>query len=692
MIGESLNTQTSAIESNPFFSDSPLYLNFPEFDRIRNAHYLPAFERGMVEQKAEVEAISSQAAAPSFENTLVALELSGQLLNRVSAVFFTLNGTNTNEEMQAIDQQLAPLLAAHDDSILFNAALFQRIESLYDARAELPLSDEQRRLVEKYHADFVRAGANLDFAQKARMSEINALLALLQIKYNENILDEMNALSILVDTREELAGLDEASIATAAAAAEAQDLPGKFLLPLVNTSGQPLLTRLENRALRERIQQTSESRGSRGGEFDNREVLTNILQLRAERAQLLGFENHAAYVLDNQTARTVAAVNQRLAELAPPAVANAKREAADLQELVDASGGDFTLASWDWNFYSEQLRAARFDFDASQLRPYFELNNVLRNGLFYAAEQLYGISFQERLDLPKYHPDTHVFEVIDVAGTTLGIFIQDYYARSSKRGGAWNSSYVVQSDLLGTQPIVANHLNITKPLAGEPTLLTFGEVTTMFHEFGHALHALFSAVEYPYFAGTRVPRDFVEFPSQVNEMWSVWPEVLAHYAVHYETGAPMPQDMLERVLAAQQFNQGFATTEYLAASILDQALHQLTPESVPAAADIMAFEAEVLRNVGIDTDLFPPRYRSTYFRHIMGGYAAGYYSYIWAEVLDADAVEWFRENGGLQRENGDHFRRTLLSRGGTEDALQLYRNFRGRDADIEPLLERRGLK
>jgi len=691
LIGDRVTDDTRVSDSNPFFTESPLYLNYPPFDQIREEHYLPAFERGMAEQIAEVTAISTQSAPPTFANTIVALELSGQLLNRVSSVFFTLNGTVTNAGMQAIDQQMAPLLAAHDDAILFNSALFERITTLYAGREELPLSAEQKRLIEKYYGDFLRAGAGLDAAQKERMGEINAMLALLQIQYSQNILDEMNALAVVVDSREELAGLDAATIATAAATAEERDLPGKFILPLVNTTGQPLLARLENRQLRERIQHISESRGNRGGEFDNREVLARVLQLRAERAQLLGFENYAAYTLANQTAGNVEAVNQRLSELVPPAVANAQREAADLQQIVDASGADFKVASWDWSFYSEQLSATRFDFDASHLRPYFELDNVLQKGVFFAAEQLYGISFKERFDLPKYHADTRVFEVFDAAGTTLGIFIADYYARPSKRGGAWNSSYIVQNDLLGTQPIMANHLNITKPASGEPTLLTFDEVVTMFHEFGHALHAMFSAVEYPYFGGTRVPRDFVEFPSQVNEMWATWPEVLANYAVHYETGEPMPRDLLDRVLSAQQFNQGFATTEYLAASVLDQALHQLTPETVPAADDIMEFETEVLRRVNIDTTLFPPRYRSTYFRHIMGGYAAGYYSYIWSEVLDADTVEWFRENDGLTRQNGDHFRRTLLSRGGAEDALQLFRDFRGRDAEIGPLLERRGL-
>ena len=463
------------------------------------------------------------------------------------------------------------------------------------------------------------------------------------------------------------------------------------MIPLLNTSGQPTLVRLQNRNLRERIHTTSLSRGSRGGEFDNREILSDVMRLRAERAQLLGYANHAEYILENQTAQTVAAVNQRLGELTPAAVANATREASDLQQIIAEDGQDFELASWDWDFYTEKLRVDRYDFDVNQLRPYFELDNVLQKGVFFAAEKLYGITFQERTDLPVYQEDVRVFEVYDMTGATLALFIADFYARPSKRGGAWMNAYVSQSGLQGTQPIIANHLNIMKPTESEATLLTFDEVTTMFHEFGHALHGMFSDVEYPSFAGTRVPRDFVEYPSQVNEMWATWPEVLENYAVHFASGEPMPAELLDKVLSTQKFNQGFSTTEYLAASIIDQALHQLDPEQVPLAEEIMDFELEALEASGISLEAIPPRYRATYFNHIMGGYSAGYYSYIWSEVLDADTVDWFKENGGLLRENGDHFRSSLLSRGGSEDAMQLFRNFRGRNAEIAPLLERRGL-
>ena len=676
---------------NPFFDESPLYLNYPRFDLVRNEHYLPAFERGMAEQLAEVEAIASQSSAPAFENTVVALELSGQLLNRVANVFFSMSGAHTNDGIRAIEQQLAPRLAAHQDAILLNRDLYARVEALYRQRESLGLDAESQRLLEQYHTDFVRAGAALNVDQQQRMKELNAEIAVLQTAFSQNVLDEVNDLAIVVDSREELTGMDDTLIEAAQAEAGERELQGRFVIPLLNTSGQPVLASLQNRALRERIHRTSLSRGSRGGEFDNRRILSEVMRLRAQRAQLLGYDSHAQYILEDQTARTVDAVNQRLAELTPPAVANAAREAADLQQMIHDDEQDFELASWDWDYYTEKLRAARYQFDEGQLRPYLELDNVLQKGVFFAAEKLFGLTFQERFDLPVYQEDVRVFEVYDAVGTTLAIFIADFYARPSKRGGAWMNAYISQNDLLNTQPIVANHQNITKPPEGEATLMTWDEVTTMFHEFGHALHGMFSAVEYPYFAGTSVPRDFVEYPSQVNEMWATWPEVLANYAVHYQTGEPMPAELLDKVLSTQKFNQGFATTEYLAASIVDQALHQLGPDEVPPEEEIIAFEARALEQAGIALEAVPPRYRATYFSHIMGGYSAGYYSYIWSEVLDADTVEWFKENGGLLRENGDHFRRTLLSRGGSEDAMTLFRNFRGRDADIAPLLERRGL-
>lgn len=676
---------------NPFAQRSELPLYYPPFDAISNEDYEPAFEAGMAEHLAEIEAIVAQDDAPSFDNTIVKLELSGQLLNRVSRVFFALSSANTNDQIQALQQQIAPQLAAHDDAIVLNSALFARIQALFAGREALGLAPEAVRLIEQYHTDFVRAGAALSSEEKSRLKEINGELASLQTQFSQNVLNEVNAMALVVDSREELTGLDAALIDAAAKEAESRDLPGKYVIPLLNTSGQPALSSLQNRAVRERLHRASVARGTRGGEFDNTQVLSSVLKLRAERAQLLGYATHADYVLEDATAQTTQAVNERLAALAPPAAANARREAEDLQTMIEASGGDFALAAWDWQFYSEKLRQERYAFDESQLRPYFELDNVLQRGVFFAAQELYGLRFSERSDLPVYHEDVRVFDVMDEDGSQLGLFIADFYARPSKRGGAWMNAYVPQSRLLQTQPVVANHLNITKPAEGTATLLTFDEVTTLFHEFGHALHGLFSDVDYPSFSGTRVPRDFVEYPSQVNEMWATWPSVLANYAVHFETGEAMPQELLDKVLAAQKFNQGFATTEYLAASLLDQALHQLTPEEVPDAGEIVQFEAEALAAAGVDLVEVPPRYRSAYFSHIMGGYSAGYYSYIWSEVLDADSVEWFKENGGLERRNGDHFRATLLSRGGSKEAMSLFRDFRGRDADVTPLLNRRGL-
>ena len=684
--------EQEAMAENPFLTESPLPYRLPPFDRIDESHYRPAFEQGMAEQIAEVEAIAALSEAPTFENTIVALERSGRLLDRVATTFFALSSAHTSDALDEIRSEVAPQLAAHNDRILLNGELFARVATLHAERSALGLDAESIRLIEKYHEDFVRAGAQLDEAGKQRMREINADLASLQTRFMRNVLDEVNASAVAVDSRDALAGLPDDQVAAAAEAGAARGLDGQYVIPLLNTSGQPALASLDDRTLRERITRASLARGSQGGEYDNREVITTMARLRAERAAMLGYPNHAAYILEAQTAQTVDAVNERLASLAPPAVANARREAADLEAMAAAEGDDIELAAWDWSYYTEKVRADRYAFDASELRPYFEIDAVLEKGVFFAANRLYGLTFEERPELPTYHPDVRIWEVFDDDGSPLGLFLGDFYARPSKRGGAWMNAYVSQSHLLGTAPVVGNHLNVPKPPEGEPTLLTFDEVETMFHEFGHALHGFFSDVRYPYFAGTSVPRDFVEYPSQVNEMWAVWPEVLENYAVHHETGEPMPRDLLDRVLATQTFNQGFATTEYLAASILDQAWHQITADEVPDAAGVEAFEAAALEAGGVALDAVPPRYRSTYFSHIWSsGYSAGYYSYIWSEVLDADSVEWFRENGGLLRDNGDHFRRTLLSRGGSVEALDLYRSFRGADPDVRPLLVRRGL-
>ena len=684
-------TTKSVNNENPFYTESDLYMKYPPFDKVKNEHYRPAFKKGMEEHMVEIKAIANNIDSPTFENTIVAMEISGVLLDRVATVFFSLSSAHTNDEMEKIRSEMAPKLSAHSDQILLNKSLFERVNELNGSRANLALDEESIRLIQKYYTDFVRSGAKLSPEEKEKLKSINGEIAVLQTNFSQNILKEVNALAVVVDSRNELDGLTDSAIEAAANEAKVRGLDGKYVIALKNTSGQPSMSSLTNRGLREKIHKTSLSRGSRGGEFDNRENLSKVIKLRAQRAELMGYSNHAAYRLESQTAQTPEAVNERLSSLAPKALSNAKKEAADLQKMIDVEGGEFQLASWDWDYYTEKVRADRYSFDASQLNPYFEMDNVLQNGVFFAANQLFGISFKERFDLPVYQDDVRVFEVFNEDGSTLALFIYDGYARSSKRGGAWMNAYVSQSKLKDNLPVVANHQNVVKPPAGEPTLLSFDEVITMFHEFGHALHGMFSNVNYPYFSGTSVPRDFVEYPSQVNEMWAVWPSVLKNYAVHYKTNEAMPKELLDKVLAAQKFNQGFSTTEYLAASILDQSLHQLTSKQVPEADDLIAFEADALKTGGIAFDAVPPRYRSTYFSHIIGGYSAGYYSYIWSEVLDADTVEWFKENGGLKRGNGEHFRKTLLSRGGSQDALTIFKEFRGAEPNIQPLLDRKGL-
>ena len=677
---------------NPFFEVSTLPARMPPFDRIRDEHFVPAMERGMQRQLDEIETIASNPDAPTFDNTIVAMERSGRLLSRVTAVFFNLVGADTNDKRQEIQREMTPELSAHRDAILLDPDLFQRVDALYGKRGELGLTPAQMRLLEETHRDFVRAGARLSDGEKERLREINAELARLGTAFSQNVLKEVNDSAVVVDSAEQLAGLGDARIQAAAAEAADRGLEGKYVLTLQNYSSQPQLTALVNRDVRRRLMEASLARGSRGNEFDNRAIVSEAVRLRAERAQLLGYDTHADYVLEERTAKTVEAVDDLLSQLAPVAVANAREEGEALQRMIDDTADQpFELQSWDWPFYAEKVRQQRYDFDENQIKPYFELENVLVNGVFHAAEQLYGITFEERPDLPVYHPDVRVWEVFDTDGERLAIFIGDFYARPSKRGGAWMNAYVSQSRLLGTEPVVGNHQNIPKPPDGEPTLMTLDEVTTMFHEFGHALHGMFSDVEYPSFSGTSVPRDFVEYPSQVNEMWATWPSILENYALHHETGERIPQELLDRVIEAEKFNEGYRTTEYLAASILDMCYHTLTPEQVPGADEILDFEAACLREAGMDYDPVPSRYRTTYFSHIMGGYSAGYYSYIWSEVLDADSVKWLKENGGLTRENGNHFRDTLLSQGGSKEAMQLFRDFTGRDPDIQPLLERRGL-
>ena len=677
---------------NPLLTESTLPFHYPRFDQIKNEHFAPVFEAGMAEHLKEIEAIATNSEPPTFENTVVALERAGRLLDRVSTVFSSLSSCNTNDELQALQKALSPKLAAHRDAINLNSALFARIAAVYAGRDTSGLDAESQRLLWRYQRDFVRAGAKLPDADKEKLKKINAELATLQTTFAQNTLKERSAAAVVVATREELAGLSEDEISTAAATARKHGHDGKYEIPLENTTGQAPLTNLTNRTTRQKVMEASLGRSSHGGDFDNRAVVSRLATLRAERATLLGYPTFAAYALDDQTAGSVDVVNKLLVQLAAPSVANARREAADMQAIIDAEHGGFQVAAWDWQLYAEKVRKAHYDFDESRLKPYFELNHVILDGVFFAAGRLYGLTFKERHDLPVYEPTVRVFDVFEADGTQLAIFIGDYYARPNKNGGAWANSYVSQNALLGRQPVVANHLNIPLPPAGQPTLLTADEVKTAFHEFGHALHAMFSHVQYPRFSGTAVPRDFVEFPSQVNEIWRFWPEVLKNYAKHYQTGAPIPSALVDKLRATEKFNQGYATLELVAANVIDQAWHQFAPGTVPGADGVVAFEAAALKKAGVDFAPVPPRYRSTYFAHTFaGGYSAGYYSYFWSEVLDADTVEWFKAHGGLSRANGDRFRQTLLSRGGSEEAMTLFKNFTGSGPDIGPLLKRRGL-
>jgi peptidyl-dipeptidase Dcp len=673
--------------SNPFSARSALAYELPPFAEIRDEHYRPAFDAGLAEQLAEVAQITAQDAAPTFENTLLPLERSGRLLDRVATVFFNKSSADSSDFSNELEEEIAPVLAAHSDAITLDAALYSRIKAVHDERESLGLDPESRYLVERYYTEFTLAGAGLDADDKARLREYNRQLSTLPTLFEKYLLADTNDLAVFVERAEELDGLDAGEVSAASEAARERGLDGKYLVSLVLPTGHPYLASLTNRALRERIMTASLARGQRGGEHDNRQLVLDITRLRAERARLLGFASHAAFVTADETAGTPEAVAAMLGRLAPVAARNARAEQEELRARIE---GGTDPASWDWAYYTEKVRREKYDVDTAAMRPYFEAERVLRDGIFFAASSLYGVSFTERPDLTAYHPDARVFEVKNDDGSPVGLYVLDLYTRDSKRGGAWMNPLVSQSSLLETPAVVVNNLNVPKPAAGEPTLLSYDEVTTFFHEFGHALHGLFARVSYPKFAGTNVYRDFVEFPSQVNEMWMLWPEVLANYAVHYQSGEPMPEDLVERVRASSAFNEGFKTSEYLGAALLDQAWHSIGPDTV--VTDVAAFEADALAAVGLDNPAVPPRYSSSYFAHTFsGGYDAGYYSYIWSEVLDADTVEWFTDNGGLTRQNGDRFRSLLLGVGGSKDPLEAYREFRGRDAVIEPLLKRRGL-
>lgn len=670
--------------NNPFFEPSTLPYGMPPFGEIRDEHYREAFERGMADQLAEISAITRRRDMPTFENTMIPLERSGQLLERVATVFFTLTSADSTDFLRDLEEEIAPQLAAHTDAIKLDSQLYWRIKTLYEQLDALALDAESRYLVERYYIEYTVAGAGLDEDEKAQLKEFNQRLSTLTTRFEKNLLAETNDLAVLVTDVAELDGLSAGEISAAAEAARERGLDG-YLITLVLPTGHPHLASLTDRALRERIMAASRARGSRGNEWDNREIVLEITRVRAQRAALLGFRTHADWVTADETAKNPEAVHAMLARLAVPAARNALEEQGDLQSLAPEP-----IAAHDWAFYTEKVRQAKYDVDETAMRPYFEAERVLQDGVFFAATQLYGITFTERADITCYHPDVRVFEVANEDGSPVGLYTLDLYTRDSKRGGAWMNSLISQSTLLDHPVIVTNNLNVPKPAAGEPTLLTYDEVNTLFHEFGHALHGLFARVTFPKFAGTNTYRDFVEFPSQVNEMWMLWPEVLANYAVHYETGEPMPSEIVERIQASAAFNEGFATSEYLAAALLDQAWHALTPAD--EVDDVAAFEARALADAGLDNPVVPTRYSSTYFAHTFaGGYDAGYYSYIWSEVLDADTVEWFKENGGLTRANGDRFRERLLGVGGSKDPLEAFRDFRGRDADIQPLLDRRGL-
>ncbi len=644
----------------------------------------------MRQHLAEVETIANASVAPTFENTIVPLECSGELLTRVLKVFNGITAANTNDVLQAVQGVVAPKLAAHSDAIFLNDRLFQRLCSLHDQREDSGLTPEQVQLVERYYLDFVRAGARLNEANKTRLRALNQEESTLTTELQNRLLAATKAGALIVNDAEELEGLSPVDVEAAAEAAKERQLAGRWVLPLQNTTQQPSQETLRRRATRQRLFEASIHRADRGDSMDTRAIMQRLAQLRADRAHLLGFPTAAAYVLDDQMAKTPEAAIKLLTEIGAPAAAKARTEAAKMQALIDSQQGGFALQPWDWQYYAEQVRRAEYDLDESQIKPYFELDRVLHDGVFFAAHQLYGITFREREDLPVYHPEVRVFEVLDTDGSPLALFYGDFLKRDNKSGGAWMDEFVGQSTLLGTRPVVYNIANFSRPAPGQPALLSFDDVTTLFHEFGHALHAMFSSVQYPMLSGTNVPRDFVEFPSQFNEHWATHPVVFAHYAKHHQTGTPMPQALVDKMKTSRTFNQGFALTEYISAALLDMGWHTLPPGA--PIQDVDVYEAEALARYQVSLHEVPPRYRTTYFAHIWhGGYEAGYYAYLWAEVLDHDAYAWFTERGGLTRQNGQTFRDEILSRGGTQDVAALYRKFRGRAPSVEPLLVQRGL-
>ncbi len=677
-------------QENPFAKPSTLPYQAPRFDIIKDRDYQPAFDAGMKQHLAEIEAIAGSKAAPTFDNTITAMERSGRMLDRVANTFFSVAQANSNPQLEKVETAMAPRLAAHNDAIYLNAKLFARVKALYDKRSALKLDAEALQALTIYYKQFVHAGANLDQAGKTRLMAINKQAASLETSFQQKLLAGTKAGGLVLDNKSDLAGLTDAEIAAAADAAKVRGLKGKYVLPLQNTTQQPALTSLANRTVRERLFNASWTRSEKGDANDTRAIISELAQLRSEKAKLLGYANYSAYVLYDQMAGSAEAVEKFIAQLVPPTRAKAAEEARLIQAAIDKEGGKFQLRPWDWQRYAERVRKERYDLDEAALKPYFEINRVLREGVLHSATRLYGITFKRRTDIPVYHPDVMVYEVFEEDGRPLGLMYFDFWKRDNKRGGAWMSNYVGQAKLFGTKPVIYNVSNFTKPAAGQPALISFDDVNTMFHEFGHALHGLFSNQTYPLVAGTNVARDFVEFPSQFNEHWALHPDILKRYAVHYKTGVAMPQSLVDRIKKSQTWGQGYALGELLAASQLDLQWHALPPGS--PKQDVNKFEIEALKKTGTDFPNVPTRYRSSYFLHIWAnGYASSYYAYQWTVMLDTNAFAWFNRNGGMTRANGQRFRDLILSKGHTMDYGPMFRAFYGKDPEIGPMLEHRGL-
>jgi peptidyl-dipeptidase Dcp len=675
--------------SNPFYAPSTLPLQAPPFDKIKDSDYQPAIEAGMAQQREEVRAIAENPDPPTFENTLVALEKTGQLFNRVNLVFNAVTGANLSPELEKLQEIEAPKLAAHKDAIFLDAKLFQRIETIYKQRESLKLDAESLRLAEYYYEEFIHAGANLSEADKAELKKLNEEESTLSAAFSNKLLAATKAAAYVTTDKSALAGLSDARLKGAAQSAKDRKVDG-YVIPLQNTTQQPDLASLSQRGTRQAIFENSWNRAERGGTNDTRDTIARMAQLRAQKAKLLGFPSYGAWKLQDQMAKTPEAAVKFMDALVPGATAKAVAEGKDIQALIDAQKGGFQLQPWDWDFYSQQVRKAKYDLDEDQIKPYFELNSVLENGVFYAANQLYGITFKERHDIPVYQPDVRVFDVLDTDGKQIALWYCDYFKRDNKNGGAWMDVFVNQSKLLGMQPVVYNVANFTKPAPGQPALIGFRDVTTMFHEFGHGLHGMFANTMYPALSGSQVARDFVEFPSQFNENWATYPSVFGHYAKHYQTGAAMPAELVAKVKKASKFNGGYALTEVVAAAELDMQWHTLPGDAPLEKVD--DFEVQALKSKNLFLSTVPPRYRSSYFAHVwQDEYAAGYYAYLWSEMLDHAAFRWFEEHGGLSRANGDRFRQMILSRGNTEELGKMYSGWMGGEPSIEPMLKFRGL-